>query len=224
MTFPFLDNFSGPGEKAASLIHWLSIWDILGLVLPKLFLILFSIESKVTGNLSGPALCHCHQGPDLGQLLFRPDILAYPEVPVLLAMWFCFLHSVYIGVLCSRFLFCLHFQHLVTLFNLQSLVLHFWEFFKVFLQLSSLFFPFSFFFCQVIYCCCSVTKSCPTLCHPLTAACQASLSFTISQSLLKFMSIKSVMPSNHLILCCLLLPSRFPSIRVFSNESVLRMR
>ena len=51
---------------------------------------------------------------------------------------------------------------------------------------------------------------------PWTAACQASLSFTISQSLLKFMSIESVMPSNRLILCCplLLLPSIFPSIRV----------
>ena len=50
-------------------------------------------------------------------------------------------------------------------------------------------------------------------------------SITISQSLLKFRSIKSVMPSNHLILCCpLLLPSIFPSIRAFSNESVLRVR
>jgi len=57
-----------------------------------------------------------------------------------------------------------------------------------------------------------------------TAACQAFLSITNSQSFLKLMSIKSVMPSNHLILCCplLLLPSIFPSIRVFSNESVLR--
>ena len=56
---------------------------------------------------------------------------------------------------------------------------------------------------------------------PWTAACQASLSFTISQSLLKFKSIESVMLSNHLILCCplLLLPSIFPSIRVFSNTS-----
>ena len=53
-----------------------------------------------------------------------------------------------------------------------------------------------------------------------TAACQASLSFTISQSLLKFMFIESVMPSKHLVLCHpLLLPSIFPSIRVFSNES-----
>ena len=55
---------------------------------------------------------------------------------------------------------------------------------------------------------------------PWTAACQASLSFTISRSLLKLMSIESVMPSNHLILChpLLLLPAIFPSIRVFSNE------
>ena len=61
---------------------------------------------------------------------------------------------------------------------------------------------------------------------PWTAAGQASLSFTISQSLLKLMSIELVMPSNHLILCCplLLLPSVFPSIRVFCNESVHRIR
>ena len=59
-----------------------------------------------------------------------------------------------------------------------------------------------------------------------TAACQASLPIINSQSLLKLMSIESVMPSNHLILCCpLLLPSSiFPSIRVFSNESVLHIR
>ena len=61
---------------------------------------------------------------------------------------------------------------------------------------------------------------------PWTAACQASLSFSISWSLLRFMSFESVMPSKHLILCCplLLLPSIFPSIRVFSDESVLCIR
>ena len=61
---------------------------------------------------------------------------------------------------------------------------------------------------------------------PWTAARQASLSITNSQSLLKLMSIESGMPSNHLILCCLLLllPSIFPSIRVFSNKSVLHLR
>ena len=60
---------------------------------------------------------------------------------------------------------------------------------------------------------------------PWTAACQASLSITSSQSLPKPMSIELVMPSNHLILCHpLLLPSIFPSIRVFSNESTLHMR
>ena len=61
---------------------------------------------------------------------------------------------------------------------------------------------------------------------PWTAARQASLSFNISWSLLKDMSIHSVMPSNHLILCCPLLlpPSIFPSVRVVSNESVLRIR
>ena len=61
---------------------------------------------------------------------------------------------------------------------------------------------------------------------PRTAACQASLSITNSQSLLKPMSIESVMPSNHLILChpLLLLPSVFPSIKVFSNELALHIR
>ena len=59
-----------------------------------------------------------------------------------------------------------------------------------------------------------------------TAPCQASLSITNSRSLPKLMSVESVMPSNHLILCrpLLLLPSIFPSIRVFSNESTLHMR
>ena len=60
---------------------------------------------------------------------------------------------------------------------------------------------------------------------PWTAACQASLSITNSRSLLKLMSIASVMPSNHLILCYpLLLPSIFPCIRIFSNEPVLCIR
>ena len=61
---------------------------------------------------------------------------------------------------------------------------------------------------------------------PWTAACQVSLSITNSQSLLKLMSIEWVMPTNHLILYCpcLLLPSIFPSIRVFSNESVFHIR
>ena len=64
----------------------------------------------------------------------------------------------------------------------------------------------------------SVAQSCPTLCDPL--------SITNSQSLFKLMSIESVMPSNHLILrlLLLLLPSIFPSIRVFSNESALHIR
>ena len=72
-------------------------------------------------------------------------------------------------------------------------------------------------------------SSVQSLCHvqlfatPRTAAHQASLSITNSQSLLKLMTVESVRPSNHLILCCplLLLPSIFPSIRVFSKESVL---
>jgi len=71
--------------------------------------------------------------------------------------------------------------------------------------------------------CSSVAKSCLT---PWTAAHQASLSFTVSWSWLKLMSIESVMPSNHFILycCLLLLPSIFPSIRVFSSESALHIK
>ena len=61
---------------------------------------------------------------------------------------------------------------------------------------------------------------------PWAAACQVSLSFVIFQSLLKLLSIESVMLSNHLVLCCplLLLPSNFTNIRVSSNESCLRIR
>ena len=75
-------------------------------------------------------------------------------------------------------------------------------------------------------CCCSVVQSCPALCDPMDCACQASLSFTISRGLLKLMSIETMMPSNHLILCrpLLFLLSIFPSIRVFSNESALCIR
>ena len=69
----------------------------------------------------------------------------------------------------------------------------------------------------------SVTQSCPTLVTPWTAAHQASLSITKSQSLLKLIFIESVMPSNHLTLCHPLLfpPSIFPRIRVFSYESII---
>ena len=69
----------------------------------------------------------------------------------------------------------------------------------------------------------SVAQSCPTLCDPMS---QSSLSITNSQSLPKPMSIKSMMQSNHLILCrpLLLLPSVFPSVMVFSNESALHIR
>ena len=72
----------------------------------------------------------------------------------------------------------------------------------------------------------SVAQSCLTLVTTWTPARQTSLSITNSRSLLKLMSIESPMPSNHLILChaLLLLPSIFPSIRVFTNESVLHIR
>ena len=76
------------------------------------------------------------------------------------------------------------------------------------------------------YCCCSVTKLCPALRPPWTAACEAPLSFTIFPSLLKLMSTESVIPSNHLILSHLLLHLLlfFPSIRVFSSKSALHIR
>ena len=70
-----------------------------------------------------------------------------------------------------------------------------------------------------------VAQSCPILCNTMDSSNQASLFITSSWSLLKLLSIKSVMQSNHLILCCPLLPpSVFPSIRVFSSESVFHIR
>ena len=73
---------------------------------------------------------------------------------------------------------------------------------------------------------CLVAKPCRTLCDPQTASHQASLSFTISLSLFKLMSVESGMPANHLILChrLFLLPSFLPSIRVFSNELAPHIR
>ena len=72
----------------------------------------------------------------------------------------------------------------------------------------------------------SVTQSCPTLCDPMNCSTPGLPVNTNSQSSLRLTSIKSVMPSSHLILCCplLLLPPIPPSIKVFSNESTLRMR
>ena len=72
----------------------------------------------------------------------------------------------------------------------------------------------------------SVAQSCPTLCDPMDCSTQTSLSITNSRSPPKPMSIESVMPSNHLVLChpLFLPPSTFPSIKVFSNESVLCIR
>ena len=76
------------------------------------------------------------------------------------------------------------------------------------------------FWAMIIPVSCSITKLCPTLCNPMDCSMQAPLSFTISRSLLKLMSIELVMPSNHLTFChaLLLLPSICPSIRVSSNQ------
>ena len=81
--------------------------------------------------------------------------------------------------------------------------------------------------CQVLLSCCSVAQSCPTLCDPMNCSMPGyTQSFTISWNLVRFMSIELVMLSNYLILCWPLFPqpSIFPSIRVFSNESVLHIR
>ena len=98
-----------------------------------------------------------------------------------------------------------------------------WPFGFVFIQVFCLFYVLLNIdsFC----CCCSVAQSYLILCTSMDCRLQASLSFTIAHSLLKLMSVKSVTPSNHLILCHpLLLPSIFPGIRVFSNKSVLHIR
>ena len=75
-------------------------------------------------------------------------------------------------------------------------------------------------------CCCSVAKSLLTLCEPMDCSTPVFLSFTVSRSSLKLISIELVMPSNHLILCrpLLLLPSIFSSIRVFSREADICIR
>ena len=80
-------------------------------------------------------------------------------------------------------------------------------------------------FCVCVSCC-SVTKLCPPLCDLMDCSTLGSLSFTISKSLLKLVSIESMMPSNYLILCHPLLPlsSIFLSIRVFSSDSALCIR
>ena len=76
------------------------------------------------------------------------------------------------------------------------------------------------------FCCCSVAQLCPTLYHAMDCSTPGYPSFTVSRSCLKFISIASLRPSNHLILChpLLLLPSIPPSIMVFSNESALCIR
>ena len=95
--------------------------------------------------------------------------------------------------------YSLSYKHILNMYNYRKLP---------FLQLSS------------------ISQICQAFVTPWTAACQASLSITNSWNLCKFISIESVMPSNHLILChpLLLLPSIFPSIWVFSNELFLHIR
>ena len=75
-------------------------------------------------------------------------------------------------------------------------------------------------------CCCSVVQSYPTVCDPMDGSTQGFPSFTVSWSLFELMSIESKIPPNHLIICqpFLLLPSIFPSIRVFPNELALHIR
>ena len=92
-------------------------------------------------------------------------------------------------------------------------------------KMSSCFFLREKLFQVELFCCCSLSRVRLSV-TPWTAARQPSLSFTISRNLLRLMSIESVMPSNHCILChpLLLLPSIFPSIRVFFSDSALRIR
>ena len=129
------------------------------------------------------------------------------------------LNGYYIAVLhcfVFTFLIILHIFVLSSLFLFTCMILGFY--FRV------LNFRFIFAF---IFCCFIQSLSCVWFfATPWTVVCEAFLSFTISQSLLTLMSIQSVMPSNHLILCCplLLLPSIFPSIRAFSNRSALSIR
>ena len=84
----------------------------------------------------------------------------------------------------------------------------------------------SFFLMLYLLICCSVIQSCPAVCNSMDWACQSSLTFAISQTSLKLMSIKSVIPSNHLTFWrpLLLLPSIFPIIRVFFSELALHIR
>ena len=82
------------------------------------------------------------------------------------------------------------------------------------------------FSCAYLHCCCSVTKSRPTLCNSMDWSMPGFPSLSVSWSLLRLMSTELMMLSSHLILCCslLLLPSLFPNIRVFTNESGLHIR
>ena len=79
---------------------------------------------------------------------------------------------------------------------------------------------------QILHCCCSVIKSCPTICNPMNCTMPGFPVHHYLPEFAQFMSIESVMPSNHLILCrpLLLLPLIFPSIRAFSNELALHIR
>ena len=105
---------------------------------------------------------------------------------------------------------------------LNGCIINYWQFFYIKTWIKCFYFPKERMDDQFS----SVTQSCPTFVTPWIAAGQATLSITNPQRTLKFTSIESVMPSSHLILCrpLLLLPSIFPSIRVFYNESTLPMR
>ena len=123
---------------------------------------------------------------------------------------------------CIFFFFILHgFPYLYCFIHSTLGLLSFSRFLRQklrsFILVSFLFFPIQFSL---------VAQSCPTLCDPMDCSTPASLSVTSSWSLLRLMFIESMMPSNHLILYCPLLlpPSVFPSIRVFSNEVVPRIR
>ena len=149
----------------------------------------------------------------------HPLPLLVPLCSLHVCLYFCFANK----FICSIFLDS-NINNIIWHFSLSDLLYCVWQSLDPSMSLHMALFCSFLWLGNILWLyCCSVTQSCPIFAIPWTTAHQASLSFTISQSLRKLMSIESVMPSNHLVLChsLLLLPSVFPSIKVFSNDSTL---
>ena len=190
--------------------------------------------------------------------IFSPlcPLLCFPQYPLCILLAFISITiMLYFSQLVPHFLLCHVLSLIVSNYSCFVVFPHrqlFTTFWCIVFNLNQCF-NYNFYLLQGntspmnIHCCCSVTKSRPTVCDPISsvqfssvqwlshvwlfatpwaAARQASLSISNYRSLLKLMSIESVMPSTHLILChpLLLQPSIFPRIRVFSSQSVLRIR